>query len=274
MDLDAVITFKRVLKEDTISIADKMLLSSAINNKNIDINLSITENLNLINKDGISLEELFLYLKEFIGDKELYTDVPIYMLFLEKRDLWDLLLNAYKKNDLDEKSVLYIGENIFKYLDVKDSKNIDDLVSFFNSLLSIRKPENYELFQNSFSFEPFIYANIDDIYTGSNSVNKSLLITLISFGYISLDLLNNSIDDSYSYIEIFFKELLNRELYTYIKIFINSRTVSKDLAIIIKDIINEYASCDEKNQRLEHFLNTINSKLDDIIFDKKVINRH
>lgn len=274
MDLDAVITFKRVLREDEITMADKMLLSSAINNRNIDINLSITENLNLINKDGISLEELFLYLKEFIGDKEAYTDVPIYMLFLERSNLWDLLLNAYKRYTLSEESILNIGETVFSYLDYKNNDNYDELVNFLNSLLSVRKPNNYELFQNNFSTQSFVYNNIDDLYNGHNSVNKSLLTTMISFGYVSLDLLNSVVGEGYSYIESFITELLNRELYAYIKIFINSRTVGKELASIIKDTINEYAVCCEENRRFERFVTTINSKLDNIIQEKKIVNRH
>lgn len=274
MDLDAVITFESVLKKDNISTADKMLLSSAINNRNIDINLSIKQNLNLINKDGISITELFLYLKEFVADKSSYVDVPIYMLFLEKRELWDLLVNAYKKFSLKEEAVLDISKAIFKYLENSDILNEEELLTFFNSLLSVRKPEDYKMFQNIFSIEPFIYENIDEIYNGSNGIRKSLFITIISFGYVNLQLLNDMVDDSYSYIEFFIKELLNHDLYAYVKIFINSRTITPDLAVVIKNILDEYKIKGEGNYRLKHLINTINDKLDSIIDDKKFISRH
>ena len=61
--------------------------------------------------------------KEFIGDKEPTDDVPIYMLFLEKSALWDLLISAYKKSNLREEAVLAIGEAIFKYLDNEEIHN-------------------------------------------------------------------------------------------------------------------------------------------------------
>lgn len=274
MDLDAVITFKRVLKEKEIKMADKMLLLSAINNRNIDINLSIKENLNLINKDGIAIEELFLYLKEFIGDKEPTDDVPIYMLFLEKSALWDLLISAYKKSNLREEAVLAIGEAIFKYLDNEEIHNNEELLVFLNSILSVRKPADYLLFQRSFSIEPFIYAIIDEIYNDGNSAKKSLLITLITFGYIDFYLLNRTVDDSYSYIESFIKELLDHELYAYVKIFINSRTVNRDLAVVIKDILGEYVSPHGYSHRLELLIDHINNKLDTIIQEEKPKSRH
>lgn len=274
MDLDAVITFKRVLNEKNITTADKMLLASAINNANININLSIRDNLKLIDKNGISLEELFLYLKEFIGNDDEYLDVPIYMLFLEKKDLWNLLLAAYKIANLSEESLLIIGKNIFKYLDSQSNSDTEELIQFFNNLLSVKRPNNYKLFQASFSTEPFVYSNLDDIYNGSNKANKLLLVTLISFGYIDLSLLSLAVGNDYSYVESFIKELLDHKLYGYVKIFINAKTVNEDLALIIKEIISNYSLGNEENYRLEQLILILNSKLDNIIEEKKTLNRH
>ncbi len=273
MEIDSIITFKRVLREQTVNNIDKMMLSSAINNKNIDINLSINENLRLINKEGISLEELFCYLEEFLGNKDDYLNVPLFMLLLERKKLWDLLLNAYKRDNLSEESVLVIGEHIFDYLDDNSATCNDELITFFNSLLSIKRPVNYEIFQKSFSIRPFIFANIDDIYSDNNSVNKSLLVTLISFGYINLDLLNFAIDDSFSYMELLFRELINHELYGYVRIFVSEKTISQEAAIIIKNVVNEYEVKARDNKRLENFILSINEKLDSIIREEG-LNRH
>lgn len=274
MDLDAVITFKRVLKEENITNEDKMLLISAINNDNIDINLSIIDNLKLINKDGISADDLFFYLDDFLGKCDHYLEVPIYLLLLARDDLRDLLISAYKRLSLKEESVLVISEEIFKYLESENNQDCEQIVYFFNNLLAVRKPDNYQIFQNSFSVISYVYKNLASIYNGCNIYNKALITTLISFGYIDLEMMSQTFSDNYSCIGEFIKELLDHELYMYIKTMFNTRTVSSDLAVFIKNTINDYLSDYQDNPRFKHFIISFNDKLDNIIKKKVIINRH
>lgn len=270
MEIDSIITFKRVLRKQLISKEDKMLLSSAINNNNININLSINENIRIVNKDGISLDELLFYLEELLGSRENYLDVPIYELLLEKSDLRDLLLNAYKKNYLSEESALAIALLAFEYLEKNDSL---ELVNFLNHLFSIKGPSDYELFQQQLSVCPFVYGNLDDIYNGTNEANKSMLVSLISFGYINLDILSFTVDNSYTYIENFFRDLINNGLYGYVRVFVNNRTVSKELALIIQDVVNSYQDKASEDKRLDHFIKSMNEKISNIV-DILGNNRH
>lgn len=66
MDFDALVNLKHIVSSDNIADVDLMLLKSAINNGNIDINLSISGNLDAILNSDVSNSVFTNYLGEFV----------------------------------------------------------------------------------------------------------------------------------------------------------------------------------------------------------------
>lgn len=275
MDFDAIVVFKRVLSKTDINENDKLLMSSAINNENIDINLSIRDNLKIAQEDDISLEEFKTYLMEFMDNNDDYLNTPIYLLLLQKKELRKLLLLAHKIQVLDDKSLLDIIESILLYMNIADEKDYPELANFLNDLLSVRRTTNSSLFQSSSIIKAFIISNHDSLSSDLSKVvgltsiqnfyDRLIILKLFSYGFANFsfaEVYDPSIDGLSAIIE----PLLKKRSYGHLRLVINTKTINSDDALRVKELIINHLNENkidslEDSIKVEKLINDLNNIL-------------
>lgn len=242
MDFDALVNLKRVFMSSIINETDIMLLKSAINNGSININLSISGNLDAIFQSNINNSEFMVYLEEFINCDEYYLNTPIYKLFLTRKCYYPLLYASLKKDALAMPVYENVILELFNIALTSQGDESMEVAIFIRDMLSVKGKVDFTNRSAKEVIVDFIVRNIDAI-SGScamtSIINKDIILKLISYGYVEFD-------DFYSYagddslLKMLFYSLLDTFDYSYILSVINKKTVSLYTSDVLMSVVSDY----------------------------------
>lgn len=278
MDFDALVNVKRILSSDKISQTDIMLLTSAINNENVNINISIQDNLDIIQKQDINNNEFMIYLNEFIGVNQEFLNTPIYKFFLKRKPLWTLLLIALKMKLLNGEVLSDIIKYFFSLLPNLEQDEYLECLVLINDFLSIKKISNIKKIDNPDSIIEFISHNLDCLEAVSYEetyqlICKNIIIKLFSLGFISFsDSESYAIDENEFVISVI-SPFLNQDEYYYLISIINENTVDIATLSVIRETLLKYISSHTISKEANQVINKILENLDEIsISEQKQLN--
>lgn len=265
MDFDALVNLKHIVTSNNVTNVDIMLLKSAINNGNIDINLSISGNLDVILNSGVSDSFFTTYLSEFIDCNAYLLNTPIYQIFLKNRSFYPLFLVAVRRKTINDSVYSDIIVSLFKEISFLRDDDLEDIILILKDMVSIRHHVDYSLFSDVSSIVLYICTNIDCLSCDNADtfklVAKELIMKLLTYGYVHFnDLLAYSSD--FMIVRMLVYALFDSNEYAYLLSLINDRMLDKESASSLKIIINEYVSNNEVKNNL---IGSILNKLDKII---------
>lgn len=251
MDFDALVNLKRIITSDIVTNTDIMLLKSAINNRNIDINISIAKNLDLLSTSDINNQEFMTYLGEFIDCDDAFLNTPIYILFLSRRCFYSLIYVSLSKGFMDEEVYIDIINRLFiKKTDLEsleeDSVFIKDMISKKGKISLDNKVNKDLLIEYALRNIDSLTSDADELYS---AVNKSIILKLFSYGYINFtDIYYYSGNDSL--MKIFIYSLLDMKDYSYFLSLLNEKGLSIEVIPYVESAISEYKENNETNEKM------------------------
>lgn len=261
MDFDALVNLKHIITSDDVTNVDIMLLKSAINNGNIDINLSILGNLDVILNSDVSESVFTTYLSEFIGCNDHLLNTPIYQIFLKNKCFYSLLLLAVKKKSLTDCVYSEIIVSLFKEISSCESDYLEEIVLLLKDMVSAKRHVDYSLFSDVSSIVLYICNNIDCLSCDSGDifrlVAKELIMKLLTYGYVHFSDLFAFSNDS-MLVRMLVYALFDSNEYVYVLSLINNKMLDQESAKSLKIIIDEYVSTNEvKNNLIRSILNRL-----------------
>ena len=269
MNFDALVNVKRILNSASVSPMDIMLLSSAVNNRSVDINISIQSNIDTICMQDIDNHEFMIYISEFIGSSQEFLNTPIYKKLIQNKIFWPSLLNFLKKKLINDEAFLDIVNYLFHLLKKANIKEYVDCFLFINEFLSAKKEIITESTDVSFDIIEFIINNLDCLdnnYEESSSklVAKKIVINLLSLGIVGFyDLVSISQNES-DLINTILSSLLKCEEYYYLVQIINEKTIDNNTSQIIEEILRSYINSKAISDGCREYINRILKKLIEI----------
>lgn len=245
MDFDALVNLKRIIVSGNVTDTDIMLLKSAINNGNVDINVSISKNLDKIFEENIDNSEFMTYLEEFINCADFYLNTPIYKLFLSNISFYPLFITSLNKKVLKNEAFKEIIVFLFNVLNGSLKNNYLELALMIKDII-LATGKVFDIgFDDRDVFLDFICKNIDvfsnDDIGLESIVNREIIIKLFSYGYINFSHLYDYAN-SESLIKIFVYSIFDLGEYSYLLSLINDKMVQDNICDILINIITDYVS--------------------------------
>ncbi len=267
MDFDALVNLKHIVSSDNIADVDLMLLKSAINNGNIDINLSISGNLDAILNSDVSNSVFTNYLGEFVGCSDYVLNTPIYRLFLDRKCFCSLLLVAVEKKVVADSIYADIIISLFKQINSARDENLFELALILKDMFSVKHHVDYSLFNDVSVIVEYICNNNYCLSCNTEDmpklVVKELIMKIFSYGYVHFSDLFNYLND-FMFVRMLVYALFDNNEYAYLLSLINNRMLDRESASALKTIVIEYSSTsDVKNNLIDSIL----TKLDNIVQD-------
>lgn len=264
MDFDALVNLKHIITSDNVTNVDLMLLKSAINNNNIDINLSISGNLDVILNSDVSESVFTTYLSEFIGCSDYLLNTPIYQIFLKNKCFYPLLLLAVKKKSLTDYVYSDVIVNLFREVSC-GCDHSEEMILFLKDMVSAKHHVDYSLFSDVSSIVLYICNNINCLACDSEDISiivaKELIMKLLTYGYVHFSDLFAFSNDS-MLVRMLVYALFDSYEYAYLLSLINNRMLDLESASSLKIIVDEYAL---NNGVKSNLIDSILNKLDNII---------
>lgn len=254
MDFDALVNLKRIITSSEVTDTDIMLLKSAINNGNVDINVSISQNLNSVFKENINDAEFMTYLEEFINCSDYYLNTPIYMFFLSKRCFFPLLSVALNKKVMLETTYNDVIERLFQILSEPVNEEELLLEVFIKDVIMSKGKVSYDSITNKSIIMDFIVKNMDvlgnlGVTTMESVILKDILFKLLSYGYVHFsDFIIYADNDSL--IKMFIYAIFDAGEYSYLLSLINDKMVNRETSVMLINAICEYSKDNEVDQQL------------------------
>lgn len=246
MDFDALVNLKRIIMADNVTDTDIMLLKSAINNRSIDINISISENLDSFFKNNIDDDEFMVYLEEFINCDEYYLNTPIYKIFLTRRCFFELLSIALLKKNINDEAFYDIINTLFRDLSKANGEEYALLLVLIQDMISTKGKVSYESLTCIDEIMDFIVSNIYSLFDNEPMFNdvltKDIILKLFSYGYIHFsDFM--AYDGGGLFLKMFIHAIFDMGDYSYLLPLLNDKMLDEISAECIKSVVNEYG-CD------------------------------
>ncbi len=246
MDFDALVNLKRIIMADNVTDTDIMLLKSAINNRSIDINISISENLDSFFKHNIDDDEFMVYLEEFINCDEYYLNTPIYKIFLTRRCFFVLLSIALLKKNINDEAFYDIINTLFGNLSKANGEEYALLLVLIQDIISAKGKVSYESLICIDEIMDFIVSNIYSLFDNEPMFNdvltKDIILKLFSYGYIHFsDFM--AYDEGGLFLKMFIHAIFDMGDYSYLLPLLNDKMLDEVSAECIKSVVNEY-KCD------------------------------
>lgn len=272
MELDAIFMLIQITKDGIKEHNNLLIMESYIYNKNIDINLSIRENIHLFIQENDDMSNSTI--DNILSSDEKYYDVKIYNLLLEDIKMRYFLINSLKKKLLTDESILNIIETILTGTqDIEYSVSRDEILRFLVNFLSNIKAVDKRKMRESLIINTFVKNSISLLVNNSNSSKPSsrssffdsiVLYKLFSGGYASF-YYNQVIDPESEEkgIEDIILPLVRTRSYGHLRLMINKSTIRKedlgDLKEAIKKGLREFYDAD---------VNPIDAKMDKNFVEK------
>lgn len=277
MDFDALVNVKRIIENDSTVKTDLMLLTSAINNRNVDINLSIRDNIDIIREFEVDNHEFMVYLSEFVGLNQELLNTPIYALLIKNNAYWLVLLNALKNGLLTDETYTAIIRYLFELMSNLKKEDIDIFVSFLHDALSVKKVKFIRDETINQDVVNFIISNIDSIdctseEDSSNITIKSIIIKMFMQGIVSFSDLFFFGKNEYVLVQYIIDSLLEFGEYYHIYAILNEKSVDINSApVLISILTNSLSNRDEKisNELMDKCIDKLNSIGTDVPRDLK-----
>lgn len=253
MDFDALVNLKRIIMADNVTDTDIMLLKSAINNRSVDINISISENLDYFFKDNIDDDEFMIYLEEFINCDDYYLNTPIYKVFLTRRCFFVLLSIALLKKSLTDETFYDIINTLFRDLGKANGEEYALLLVLIQDMISSKGKVLYESLNCVDVIMDFIVSNIYSLFESEPMFNdvltKDIILKLFSYGYIHFsDFI--SYDEGILFLKMFIHAIFDMGDYSYLLPLLNDKMLDEVSAECVKSVIDEYKCDDGPNGKL------------------------
>ncbi len=248
MEIDAVLMLVQMIRDDIVDDNSFLIMQSYINNKNININLSIRENARLIvleNEELGSNEKI----ASIISSEDEYLDVPIYSLLLERKKIRNLLIYSSDKGNLEPKSLVDIIEAVLTGIEcIDDDIEKSGIMRFLMDFLSKNRLKSRTDIQNSQIINAFVKKKVHLLFDDKRNNEKCdkgffdrmLLYKLFSCGYVTFDY--NQILDSESTVnglEEALLPLIENRSYGHIRLMINKVTVKAENIALLKETIKK-----------------------------------
>ena len=245
MNFDAVLLFYKKIEALDYDEKDILLMSSAVLNKSIDINLSVRDNM-------LKYAEID---KNFNPDKYLNDDlrncdVPIYRILLQDDAFFNLLLDAMGKNILNSESIKDILECYMDAVDKLSEKETSRVLTYIIQVLAVNFRVDAEVMKESKIFREFVKNNLFALSMPKKKRNdsdvvakKMIIIKLFRLGFVEFGLRE---DILINYEEVI-QPLIDTHNYGQVKLIIFKDNVLEDdldhvHRFIIDGIDDNYAS--------------------------------
>lgn len=253
MELDAILML--IQMNTTGPDANSLLImSSYIYNANIDINLSIRENIELILKEDEEMRNNGV-INDILSSEIKYYDVKIYNLLLENTKMRKFLIGALKKNLLNKQSIIDIIETILTGVSsIERNSNRDQILQFLVEFISAKRMLAKDATQESLIINTFVKNTIpllaDDKSTSKDKLHDSffdriVLYKLFANGYATFyyDQILNP-DSNENGIEEIVLPLIRSRSYGHLRLMINKVTIKEEdieeLKLVIKRGFKEF----------------------------------
>lgn len=235
MNLDALRLFYK--KFDRLDYNDKdiLLMSSAILNSTIDINLSIRQNFYKYAELNNDFNPDSYFMKEVRN-----CDVPIYRLLIQDDDFFTLIINALRKNLFTSESFTDLLECYVDAVDKLTSKENSKVLNHIIEILSVKVNVDQEVLKNSTLLREFVLANLSTLgmskYKRNNSdivAKKMIILKLFRLGYVGF----GDINDVVINYEDVLQPLINAFNYGQVKLVIYRDNVDLDDIDYVEDYL-------------------------------------
>lgn len=247
MEIDAIFMLIKMLKDDDSLRNDFLVMESYICNKNIDINLSLRENIGIILNEDEDLTN-DSRIADIVNSEEKFLDKPIYSLLLGDAKMRSFILEAENKKLLSEDTVLDIVEMIIMGIEaIEDSVNREQTIRFLMEVISRYRVRVKSKIQSSPIINAFVkkYENITTMERGRGKnfqdgfYYRILLYKLFSCGYVTFDynqVLNPESEENG--LETLVVPLIESRSYGHLTMMINKITVNKNVSFF-KNILKQ-----------------------------------
>lgn len=247
MEIDAIFMLIKMLKDDDSLRNDFLVMESYICNKNIDINLSLRENIGIILNEDEDLTN-DSRIADIVNSEEKFLDKPIYSLLLGDAKMRSFILEAENKKLLSEDTVLDIVEMIIMGIEaIEDSVNREQTIRFLMEVISRYRVRVKSKIQSSPIINAFVkkYENITAKERGRGKnfqdgfYYRILLYKLFSYGYVTFDynqVLNSESEENG--LETLVVPLIESRSYGHLTMMINKITVNKNVSFL-KNIVKQ-----------------------------------
>lgn len=267
MDFDALVNVKRIIATNSTVKTDLMLLTSAINNHNVDINLSIRANIDIIREFEVDNHEFMTYLSEFAGLNEELLNTPIYALLIKNSAYWQILLSSLKSGLLVDETYTAIVRYLFELISNVKEEELNIYITFLHDILSVKKVKFIRDETINQDIVNFIISNIDSIeYTNeevcSTLIIKSIIIKMFIQGIVSFSDLFFCGKHEFILVQYIIESLLDIGEYYNIYAILNHMSVDIDTAPVLVNILkNSINSRGEKasNELMQSCIDKLNS---------------
>lgn len=237
MILDACILFYNKLETLNYDDKDVLIMSSHILNGNIDINLSIRENMLKYAEIDKSFEP-----GKYLNKELLNCDTPIYRLLLQDEAFYSLIKASITKGLLTSESVRDILECYIEAIDKLTDRENSRVLTHIIDLLSIKSNLNREVLQDSIIIRGFVKDNLYSLGMPKKKKNdtdtvskKMIIIKLFRLGYVRFGNIN---DILLTYEEVL-QPLINTYNYGQLKLVIYRDNVPLDDLDYVQDYVNK-----------------------------------
>ena len=267
MDFDALVNVKRIIANNSTVKTDLMLLTSAINNHNVDINLSLRDNIDIIREFEVDNHEFMIYLSEFVGLNQELLNTPIYSLLIKNSAYWQILLNALKSGLLADETYTSIVKYLFELITNLKDEEFAACIAFLHDVLSLKKVKFIRDETINQDIVNFTISNIDSMEYASegvcsNLVIKSIIIKMFVQGIISFSDLLFFGKNEFILVQYIIDSLLDIGEYYHIYAILNDKSVDEYTAPVLVNILtNSLNNRDESasNELMKRCIENLNS---------------
>lgn len=218
MILDACILFYNKLETLNYDDKDVLIMSSHILNGNIDINLSIRENMLKYAEIDESFEP-----SRYLNKELLNCDTPIYKILLQDEAFYSLIKSSITKGLLTSESVRDIFEAYIEAVDKLTERENSKVLTYIIELLSLKSNVEKHVLQDSIIIREFVKNNLYALVIPKKKKNdadtvskKMIIIKLFRLGFVKFGNVN---DILLTYDEVL-QPLIDTYNYTQLKLVI------------------------------------------------------
>lgn len=194
MNLDAILLFFNKFELLDYNDKDILLMSSAVLNKSIDINLSIKENFLKYKENNPSFNA-----DKYLNRPVVNCDVPIYRLLLQEKELFTIIVDACKKGLVTSESFRDIIECFIDAIDKVMEEENGKLLTHIIALLSIKNNNlDKEVMNDSVIIREFVKNNLYALNMSKKKKNdcdtvskKMIILKLFRLGFVRFGNVNN-----------------------------------------------------------------------------------
>lgn len=267
MLVDSISLVSRLMGQEVVADMDKLMLLSAINHHTVDINGSIKDNIDLLDRDELTKEDLKTIVNIIKNSDGVLLEKPIYMWILEKKDLRDSLSSQYAKGYLKEETLLNILEYLL-HVNELDEETLKPIIFFLTNLISSNRPRNYKMFQESEILASFVNKYDNCVYQNAAVHGedfdfkfkvKIFIFKLFAGGYVNFAYPKIAGEEDKNGFSAIFTPLLMHRNYGHARLLINSKTLNTtnydDFAFVIlkcfKDLYRFIPTAEEREKDLK-----------------------